>query len=70
MRDTPKNHILDALPISENRMEKFLSVQKMGGARGPHLGSNSSYYLLLLRFCLHEAVKLLWYTLSVTKPMN
>ena len=36
MRDAPKNHILDALPISENRMEKFLSVQKIvGGSRSP-----------------------------------
>ena len=40
MRDTPKNHILDALPISENRMEKFLSVQEIvGGSRSPP-GSN------------------------------
>ena len=36
MCDTPKNHILDALPISENRMEKFLSVQEIvGGSRSP-----------------------------------
>ena len=40
MCDTPKNHILDALPISENRMEKFLSVQEIVGARGAPLGSN------------------------------
>ena len=41
MCDTPKNHILDALPSSENRMEKFLSVQEIvGGLEEPPLGSN------------------------------
>ena len=42
MCDTPKNHILDALPISENRMEKFLSVQEIvgGGLEEPPPGSN------------------------------
>ena len=40
MCDTPKNHILDALPISENRMEKFLSVQKIVQARGASHGTN------------------------------
>ena len=44
MCDTSKNHVLDALSTSENRMIKFLPVQKLVG------GSTSPPWALTLRF--------------------
>ena len=50
MCDTPKNHILDALPISENRMEKFLSVQEIvGGLEEPPWAVTLRFYVGQLR---------------------
>ena len=40
MCDTSKNHVLDSLSTSENRMEKFLPVQKLVGLDELPLGTN------------------------------